>query len=87
MAIELFKFIEGEKIYSVEYEVRGMGYRAAVVSADEHHLVTPGVDKSLRECLHVFHAKTGARLHRYDVTGLKVIVFLFESLKTNRQIT
>ncbi|KAL4712468.1 hypothetical protein ACJJTC_007484 [Scirpophaga incertulas] len=64
---------DGEKIYSVDYEVRGMGYKAAVVSADEHHLVAPGVDKSSRDCLHVFHTKTGARLHRIPIknSGIK----------------
>lgn len=55
---------EGERIYTAEYEVRGTGYRAAVISADEHHIVAPGVDKSSRDSLHVFHARTGARLHR-----------------------
>ncbi|XP_022837099.1 NACHT and WD repeat domain-containing protein 2 [Spodoptera litura] len=64
---------EGETIYNVEYEVRGTGYKAAVVSADEHHVVAPGVDKSSRECLHVFHARTGARLHRIPIknSGIK----------------
>lgn len=55
---------EGERIYTAEYDVRGTLFRLAVVSADEHHIVAPGVDKSSRECLHVFHARTGARLHR-----------------------
>ncbi|KAF9823507.1 hypothetical protein SFRURICE_011360 [Spodoptera frugiperda] len=64
---------EGETIYNAEYEVRGTGYKAAVVSADEHHVVAPGVDKSSRECLHVFHARTGARLHRIPIknSGIK----------------
>nr|XP_049705722.1 NACHT and WD repeat domain-containing protein 2 [Helicoverpa armigera] len=64
---------EGEKIYNAEYEIRGTGYKSAVVSADEHHIVAPGVDKSSRDCLHVFHAKTGARLHRIPIknSGIK----------------
>ncbi|XP_063370018.1 NACHT and WD repeat domain-containing protein 2 [Cydia amplana] len=64
---------DGEKIYSVDYEVRGIGYRSAVVSADEHHLVAPGVDKSSRDCLHVLHSRTGARLHRIPIknSGIK----------------
>ncbi|CAH2243694.1 jg8754 [Pararge aegeria aegeria] len=64
---------DGERIYTVDYEVRGTGYRAAVVSADEHHIVAPGMDKSSRECLHVFHARTGARLHRIPIknSGIK----------------
>ncbi|CAG4962206.1 unnamed protein product [Colias eurytheme] len=64
---------DGEKIYTVEYEVRGTGYKAAVVSADEHHIVAPGLDKSSRECLHVFHARTGARIHRIPIknSGIK----------------
>lgn len=56
--------IDGERIYTADYEVRGTLFRAAVVTADEHHIVAPGVDKSSRDCLHVFHARTGARLHR-----------------------
>lgn len=56
---------DGERIYTADYEVRGTLFRAAVVTADEHHIVAPGVDKSSRDCLHVFHARTGARLHRY----------------------
>ncbi|CAG5058300.1 unnamed protein product [Parnassius apollo] len=64
---------DGEKIYTADYELRGTGYRAAVVSADEHHVEAPGVDKSSRDCLHVFHARTGARLHRIPVknSGIK----------------
>ncbi|CAH0599180.1 unnamed protein product [Chrysodeixis includens] len=64
---------EGEKIYTAEYELRGTGYKDAVVSADEHHIVAPGVDKSSRDCLHVFHARTGARLHRIPIknSGIK----------------
>ncbi|KAJ0171169.1 hypothetical protein K1T71_013368 [Dendrolimus kikuchii] len=64
---------DGDRIYTVEYEVRGTGYRAAVVSADEHHIVAPGVDKSSRDCLHVFHARTGARLHKIPIknSGIK----------------
>ncbi|XP_048000249.1 NACHT and WD repeat domain-containing protein 2-like [Leguminivora glycinivorella] len=64
---------DGEKIYAVDYEVRGTGYRSAVVSADEHHLVAPGVDKSSRDCLHVLHSRTGARLHRIPIknSGIK----------------
>ncbi|XP_052753046.1 NACHT and WD repeat domain-containing protein 2 [Galleria mellonella] len=64
---------DGDKIYTAEYEVRGTGYRAAVVSADEHHIAAPGVDKSSRDCLHIFHARTGARLHRIPIknTGIK----------------
>ncbi|XP_053618962.1 NACHT and WD repeat domain-containing protein 2 [Plodia interpunctella] len=66
---------DGEKIYTAEYEVRSMVYRAAVVSVDEHHIVAPGVDKSSRDCLHVFHAKTGTRLHRIPIknSGIKDI--------------
>ncbi|XP_004923513.1 NACHT and WD repeat domain-containing protein 2 [Bombyx mori] len=64
---------DGERIYTAEYDVRGTGYRAAVVSAEEHHLVAPGVDKSSRDCLHVFHARTGARIHRIPIknSGIK----------------
>ncbi|KAH9643947.1 hypothetical protein HF086_016497 [Spodoptera exigua] len=64
---------EGETIYNAEYELRGTGYKSSVVSADEHHIVAPGVDKSNRECLHVFHARTGARLHRIPIknSGIK----------------
>ncbi|GBP66180.1 NACHT and WD repeat domain-containing protein 2 [Eumeta japonica] len=64
---------EGDTIYSTEYEVRGVGYRAAVVSADEHHIVAPGLDKSSRDCLNVFHARTGTRLHRIPIknSGIK----------------
>ncbi|VVD06011.1 unnamed protein product, partial [Leptidea sinapis] len=49
------------------------GYKQAVVSADEHHIVAPGVDKTSKECLHIFHARTGARLHRIAVknSGVK----------------
>ncbi|CAK1595571.1 unnamed protein product [Parnassius mnemosyne] len=74
MAVIIARTIpDGEKIYTAEYELRGTGYRAAVVSADEHHVVAPGVDKSSRDCLHVFHARTGARLHRIPVknSGIK----------------
>ncbi|KAG7296838.1 hypothetical protein JYU34_019694 [Plutella xylostella] len=64
---------DGDRIYSLDYEVRGTGYRSAVPSADEHHLVAPGVDKSSRDCLHVFHARTGTRLHRIPIknSGIK----------------
>ncbi|XP_075987082.1 NACHT and WD repeat domain-containing protein 2 [Anticarsia gemmatalis] len=64
---------EGERIYNAEYDLRGTGYKAAVVSVDEHHIVAPGVDKSSKDCLHVFHARTGARLHRIPIknSGIK----------------
>ncbi|XP_026317171.1 NACHT and WD repeat domain-containing protein 2 [Hyposmocoma kahamanoa] len=64
---------DGERIYIADYEVRGTLFRAAVVTADEHHIVAPGVDKSSRDCLHVFHARTGARLHRIPIknSGIK----------------
>ncbi|XP_013168603.1 PREDICTED: NACHT and WD repeat domain-containing protein 2 [Papilio xuthus] len=64
---------DGERIYTTDYEVRGTGYKAAVVSADEHHIVAPGIDKTSRECLHVFHARTGTKLHRISVknSGIK----------------
>ncbi|XP_050685594.1 NACHT and WD repeat domain-containing protein 2 [Leptidea sinapis] len=64
---------DGDKIYAVDYDVRGTGYKQAVVSADEHHIVAPGVDKTSKECLHIFHARTGARLHRIAVknSGVK----------------
>ncbi|CAB3255055.1 unnamed protein product [Arctia plantaginis] len=64
---------DGEKIYTAEYDLRGTGYKGAVVSADEHHIVAPGVDKNAKDCLHVFHARTGARLHRIPIknSGIK----------------
>lgn len=71
---------DGERIYTADYEVRGTLFRAAVVTADEHHIVAPGVDKSSRDCLHVFHARTGARLHRY----VEEIVYFPNVLHKNR---
>ncbi|KAI5640011.1 NACHT and WD repeat domain-containing protein 2 [Phthorimaea operculella] len=64
---------EGTRIYSSEYQVRGSTFREIVVTADENHIAAPGADKAGKDCLHIFHARTGPRLHRIPIknSGIK----------------
>lgn len=60
-----------------EYTVRsltGVPFKPGVVTSDDQHLVVTAADKTNRDCLIVFNAKTGSQVHKVSLrsSGIKV---------------
>lgn len=76
-------FSDGELQYSFEYPVRsitGIPFRPAVITSDGQHMVLSAADKTNRDCITVYNAKTGALVNRIGLKpcGIKVIYLSLE---------
>lgn len=68
---------DGEEDYTFEYIVRcitGVPFKAAVITSDSLHIVAVAADKTNRDCLMVFNAKTGSQLHKVSLKASSIKV-------------
>ena len=64
-------------MYTFEYPVRsntGVPFREVVITSDGSHIVVPGAEKSTKDFVMVYNAKTGANISKIPIKipGFKV---------------
>jgi hypothetical protein len=72
--------LDGTTLYTFEYPVRsntGIPFRESVITYDANHLVVPAAEKSSRDYIMVYNAKTGANINKIPIKlpGFKVYNF------------